>query len=143
MNFFNNIDFAPTLGHIRDRGQIKFVDVYTYRKEGNNAPVVVPFLPTPLVDFISNKEFMESGGVIAVGEIVLRQIPVSRYKESDLQTSTLSGRVKRYWILSDPKSEPKAYTTTNITRGPLFWEVVLERYKSINEEKLEQALSRR
>ena len=143
MSFFDNIDFAPTLGHIRDKGQIRFVDVYTFIEAGDNAPVVMPFLPTPLVTFVANKEQFDMGGVISVGDIVLKQIPVSRYKESDLKTSVSGGMVRRYWVLSDSKSEPRAYTTEGITRGPLFWEVVIQRYKSINEEKLEQALSRR
>ena len=136
MKFFDNIDFASTLGHIRDKGQIKFVDVYTYRKVGNNDPVVLPFLPTPMVDFISDKESLESGGVIAVGDVVLRQIPVSRYKKVDLETATVGGGAKKYWILSDSKSEPKAYTTIRVTRGPLFWEVILHRFKSLDPSKI-------
>lgn len=137
-NFFENLDFADTLGQIRDRGGIKIANVYTLVR-GQTAQLM-PFLPTPEVDYISHKESLESGGVQPVGDVLLKQIPVSRYSEDDLKTTTSEPSIKKYWVLDSPKSGPKAYITERITRGTFFWEVVLKRYKAVNMGELQTML---
>lgn len=135
MSFFDNLDFSHTLGAIRDRTGLKFCDVYQLTKSGQNNELV-KFLPSPEVDFINLQEQLDSGGTIESGSVLLKQIPVSRYSEDDLKTTTKDDKMRKYWVITTRKGEPKAYTTARIERKPAFWEVTLERYKSLNSAKL-------
>ena len=139
-NFFDNLDFSETLSQIRDKGGLKIVDVYTYRKSASGNPQIMPFLPTPQVDFITKDEILEPGGVISFGDVILKQIPISRYSEEDLQTISSEPGVNRYWLLDSRKSEPKAYTTAKISRGTIFWEVLLTPYKPLDSDDIKKLL---
>ena len=138
-SFFDKLDFSETLGQIRDKAGLKIVDVYTYRKPANGNPQIMPFLPTPEVDYITKEEVLESGGVISVGDILLKQIPISRYSEDDLSSSTSDNSIK-HWILVSSKGEPRAYTTGKIIRSHVFWEVILLRAKAFNSDDIKKLL---
>ena len=65
------------------------------------------------------------------GDLILSGIPISLYKESDLETATFEGDTELYWVI-----DGKAYTTTFIERKYLSYNIHISRYRSINQDDI-------
>ena len=115
----------------------KTANVYRLKKEKGQEDEWSQFLPTPQIKYLSLDQMADQGGVIGVGDILLTNIPVSLHSEESLQTATEDVNIKLFWVIGGGGLENKAYKTARITKpNPLLFNVMLERYKSINTEDL-------
>ena len=122
---------------IRDTIGGKRANVYWLTKEQGKDDVWEQVLPTPDVQFFNLQQSLDTGGIISEGEVTLKDIPISVYSESDLETASRTEGKRKFWILAGPGLETKAYTTKSINKKDLFkFDVYIQRFKSLNPEDL-------
>lgn len=98
-------------------------------------------LPTPYIQFLSHDVNLDRGGLIEEGDLYLKNIPAKKYSEEQLVTTTDDPNIEKYWVVHGPALTPKAYTTSKIDRkNAILFDVVLSRYKSLNEDYLNTVL---
>lgn len=82
----------------------------------------VRILPTPRLKEYGNDVRIAEGGSIKQGDIILKGISKENYSEEDLECTTSSSNVERFWLIDD-----KEYTTINIRERYLTYEVQLRK----------------
>ena len=127
---------ADVLG-IRDIIGSKEANVYWLTRREGMEDQWEQVLPTPeIVDLLHTSNPLE-GGVVQVGQIMLKNIPLQGFSESDLDTSSEDETLRKYWVIAGPGLETKAYTTARIHKKSIVaFDVFLKRYDSLNSSDL-------
>ena len=137
----SGIDITKALSGVMDKAGLKKANVYFLTRQKGREDIVTQMLPTPYIRDLDLQSFLDSGGSIEVGNILLQNIPSAKYSEAELLTSSKNPEIKRYFIISGPAIEPKAYTTERVSRpNPLLFDVYLRRYKPLNSGELKTIL---
>ena len=132
----DDIDVTPALETLDEIGG-KRANVYVWNKKKVGDDEWRQFLPTPNIVYLDLHQMLEKGGIGSIGSIILKNIAVSLYNERDLETLSNDPNIKKYWVISGPGLEPKAYTTERITKtNALLWDVTLKVFKSINSKDI-------
>ena len=133
----DDIDITPTLEVFDDIGG-KRANVYRWTKRKGFEDQWEQFLPTPHIQYLEIAQELKEGGIGTSVQVMLKNIPVSLYSEGDLETAVEDETaLKKYWVLSGPGLEPKAYTTkTILKRNPILFDVTLEEFDSINSSDI-------
>ena len=137
---FNNVDFTGPLTKIRDVSGIKIADVWFYGTKKGEADIWEQMIPTPSIQMVSNDILLSDGGVIAVGDVILGQIPTKKYSEEDLFRT--GGEYKFYFVIRDPNGVmvTKGYTPNKIIRKDLFFYTLsIERFKSLKVDEIDNS----
>ena len=89
---------------------------------------------------MDHQSILDSGGTIAEGTVLLKNIPASKFPESVL-LGTSTKNIKYYWIIYASNTEPKAYVTDRIVKeNELLFDVYVKRFKSLNITELRKTL---
>ena len=128
-------EVASDVAGLRDTIGAKKANVYFLVKEEGQDDIWSQVLPTPDIQFFDLQQSLDSGGVVSEGDILLKQIPIQKYEEEGLQTFEESGK-RKFWVVSGPGLETKAFVTSRIEKDLLFFNVYLRRYKSLNSSDL-------
>lgn len=132
----DDIDVTPSLEILDDIGA-KRANVYLLTQRKGFQDQWEQLLPTPHIQYFGVQQELDQGGIGVQTQVKLKNIPVSLYSESYLETDTENDDVDRYWILAGPGLEPRAYTTERIEKqNPLLWDMTLKVFDSINSEDI-------
>ena len=89
---------------------------------------------------MDHQSILDSGGTIAEGTVLLKNIPANKFPEGVL-LGTSDRNIKYYWIIHANNTEPKAYVTDRIIKeNELLFDVYIKRFKSITLTDLRRTL---
>ena len=106
-------DLKETIGDIlsiRDDIGGKKANVYWLIKQEGEDDAYSQVLPTPDIKNLSHDANLMEGGIVPEGELLLTDLTISKFSESDLETSGQTPGLRKYWIISGPGLNPRAYT---------------------------------
>lgn len=82
----------------------------------------VRIYPTPRLKEYGHDVRISEGGSIKQGDIILKGLSKENYEETDLECTTLSPNVEKFWLIDD-----KEYTTINVKERMLTFDVQLRK----------------
>ena len=134
--FYENIDLSKSMNI---RNKFKNFELFTYTITDNKVTITPINNPPPIIEIVSSELQPDLGGGIQVSDVILRAVPSRRYSEEYLLGV---GSNRRLWVIRGPAFETKGYVTKSVVlENPIFFKVVLTRYKSLNSAKLNKSLS--
>ena len=132
-------DLKPTVSdvmQIKDDVGIKKANVYLYSKPEGQDATWKQLLPTPTIVDLSHDISLLEGGSVQAGDLFLKGIPQSDYTEQELETATVEGNDKRFFVIIPFGGYSRAYTAVNIRRKYLSFSIHVRRFEAVNEDEL-------
>ena len=127
----DEIGYKKTNVYLLTSTTTETIDPNTNQSTSKTTHVWEQILPTPIVANLGLERQMMDGGELEQGSLVISQVPVSKYTETQLKTANTQevdgATIEKYYVIDE-----KAYTANYIERKYLHWTINLVRAKAKN-----------